>query len=371
MVYLVNEYYLPNSAEFNRMMSFVKGFKEEGVAVKVVYIVEPEDLSSLPGDTIILNHKGTGIIGKIQNITKTNAFIKSLNDGDSVIFLTTTWCMLYPLLKRSYKKKGIKLYHEQTEYPPVLRQDNSLNRFLYRLYYRACLYLDGLFVISESLKDLFVSKGIHPSKIFIVNITVDPSRFENLKKGECTDYVAYCGTVSIGKDGVSDLINAYYRVAKLFPTVKLYIIGRCNNKEDAECIQALIKELDLLDSIVLTGMVHYTEMPQLLFNAKALLLSRPDNVQAKYGFPTKLGEYLLTGNPVVVTKVGDIPLFLREGVDAYIVAPGNYVEFADSIIRILSNPEEARRIGESGKKVAQMCFNYKTEASKIIEALRI
>ena len=48
-----------------------------------------------------------------------------------------------------------------------------------------------------------------------------------------------------------------------------------------------------------------------------LVLARPDNIQAKGGFPTKLGEYLATGNPVVVTKVGEIPNYLIDGVNAF------------------------------------------------------
>ena len=65
------------------------------------------------------------------------------------------------------------------------------------------------------------------------------------------------------------------------------------------------------DSIVFTGIVSAADIPQILKNAAVLALDRPDSLQAQCGFPTKLGEYLLTENPVIVTKVGDIPLFLE------------------------------------------------------------
>lgn len=70
-------------------------------------------------------------------------------------------------------------------------------------------------------------------------------------------------------------------------------------------------------------------MPQMLKNAEALVLDRPNSLQAQYGFPTKLGEYLLTGNPVVVTKVGDIPLYLKDGVSALLSEDRNPKEFAE------------------------------------------
>ena len=59
-------------------------------------------------------------------------------------------------------------------------------------------------------------------------------------------------------------------------------------------------------------------MPKYLCNAKLLALARPDSIQAQGGFPTKLGEYLATGRPVVVTKVGEIPDYLEDGVNAFL-----------------------------------------------------
>ena len=67
----------------------------------------------------------------------------------------------------------------------------------------------------------------------------------------------------------------------------------------------------------------YNEVPQLLMDSEVLALDRPNSIQAQCGFPTKLGEYLLTGNPVVVTKVGDIPLFLEDGVSALLAEKRN------------------------------------------------
>lgn len=372
MIYLINEYYLPNSAEYNRMLSFVKGFNEEKESVKIVYIVAPKDKELLPKDTLFLNNiqHGGGLWGKMKNIYLTNKFICSLHNDDRVVFLTTTWCMIYPLLCRHRKHNCGKIYHEQTEYPTVLRPDNVLNRLLYKLYFKSCLRLDGLFVISEPLKQLFIEKGLSPSKIHIINITVDPTRFSNLEKDYNANYLAYCGTVSNRKDGVSDLIKAFSIVATHFSDIKLYIIGKCDNSKELLDNKKLIEDLGLADSVVLTGMVPYTEMPKLLFNARALLLSRPNNIQAKYGFPTKLGEYLLTGNPVVVTRVGDIPLFLRNGLDALLAAPDDYMDFADCILKVLNNPKESITVGESGKKIAQKYFNYKKETLKMLSVIK-
>lgn len=104
-------------------------------------------------------------------------------------------------------------------------------------------------------------------------------------------------------------------------------------------------------------------------NAAVLALDRPDSLQAQCGFPTKLGEYLLTENPVIVTKVGDIPLFLKDGETALLAEERNPKEFSSKIIWALEHPEEAAEIGKAGAQVAMREFNYLNETKKIIDVI--
>lgn len=70
------------------------------------------------------------------------------------------------------------------------------------------------------------------------------------------------------------------------------------------------------------GDVHRDKVPELLCRSKILALARPDNLQSEGGFPTKLGEYLSTGNLVIITDVGDIPFYLKDGESALIAKAG-------------------------------------------------
>jgi glycosyltransferase involved in cell wall biosynthesis len=98
-----------------------------------------------------------------------------------------------------------------------------------------------------------------------------------------------------------------------------------------------------------------------------LALARPRSLQAQGGFPTKLGEYLATGNPVVVTKVGDIPLYLTDNETAFLAEPNDVDSFAKKIEFVLSNPDIAMKVGEAGKRLTQEVFNYKYQANNIVE----
>ena len=63
------------------------------------------------------------------------------------------------------------------------------------------------------------------------------------------------------------------------------------------------------------------------------------------GLPLSLLEAMACGLPVVSTRVGGTPEVVEDGVTGLLVPPGDSGAFAEALRRILSNPEEARRMG--------------------------
>ena len=228
--------------------------------------------------------------------------------------------------------------------------------------------MDGIFVISTSLKKYYISQGVSPEKIHIINMTVDTSRFVDIPRHSIRKhkYIAYCGNVSNVKDGVDKLLRSFALVNKKHPDVYLYIIGSLKSN-DPNIL--LAKSLGIFNNIIFTGKVDVDVVPELLVNAEMCVLNRPFSLQAECGFPTKLGEYLLSENPVVITKVGDIPIFLQDGKSALFASPNDDQEFAEKILWALENPNEARRIGRNGAEVARMHFNAQFETSRLLKIL--
>lgn len=266
--------------------------------------------------------------------------------------------------------KNVKSFHESTECPEVSLMPNVLHKCTVEEHIKICKKMDGLFVISQALKQYYITRGIDESKVHVINMTVDVSRFNNIFKEYVEEpYVAYCGKVNNNKDGVDHLIKAFSMVHKKIPKLKLIIVGDIPQDISKDSNMLLIENLGLRDSIILTGKIASEKIPQIMANATALLLDRPNNKQAKYGFPTKLGEYLLSANPVVVTAVGDIPLFLEDKNNALISEPENSRMFADKIIWIIEHPEESAQIGERGKETAMQNFNSDIEVVKLISII--
>jgi glycosyltransferase involved in cell wall biosynthesis len=52
--------------------------------------------------------------------------------------------------------------------------------------------------------------------------------------------------------------------------------------------------------------------------------------------------------PVVANRIGAIPELVQQGVNGYLVAPGDPAEMADAILKLLENPAEAASMGRAG-----------------------
>ena len=380
MIYLVIQGIYPNTAANNRYLGFLKAFQQLDIDHVNVVVCPDKQFTkieeSIYGKTVYLyrfNRKKNAVINTIAYALLTrlvnpqflvNNFFKSITSDNTVIVFNTR--MLSFVAHANVH--GFHLYNEITEHPYAYKMFK--NEILYKEYFRNCLNLDGLFTISTKLKDYFIKLGFDSSKIQIINMTVDSSRFDGLVRQKVEPYIAYCGSVSNGKDGVDDLIKSFAIVSKRIKNIKLYIIGKYLDEDVQSSNFKLIESLGLSSRVFFTGMIAAKDMPQLLVNAKILALARPSNLQADYGFPTKLGEYLLSETPVVITRTGDIPLFLTDEFNALLCNPGDCEAIAQKMLWVLENEKEAKLIGKRGKEVALRHFDYISETKKIILHLK-
>lgn len=375
MLYIPFFDYTPHSASVNRLFAYLKAISEAGIKARVVFFLREHGPfrveEQLPGIEFQYMWERWYInLPRMNRLLSLRLylyqFVKRLSSGDTV-FVYGFPDMLMALSHRT----DIRVFHETTEHPKASFGACLSTTTLVR-YHEVCAKLDGVIVISQGLKDYFIQHGCDSSRVYVVNMIVDTSRFEGLKKHKTeSKYIAYCGTASNTKDGVDQLIKAFALVVKRHPEYKLYIIGRTPSKQQYFENKNMVRDLGLEENVVFTGVVASDKMPQILKDAEILALARPDNLQAQYGFPTKLGEYLLSANPVIITRVGDIPLFLKDGESALIAEAGSPRAFANKLCWAIDFPDEAKKIGLNGKHVAEKHFNYETETHKLLKIMNL
>ena len=369
-VVLFERRYCVGEANTNRMLAYAKGLSELGEDVYIYYLITDKSRTpyniDLPNVTIVNLWEKDGFLSKrvrsLSFIKNYLSFLLRIKKNDGIFFHGFYSYQFW--IVRLFGKR-VKMFCESTEHPDVfIKHSSRYNKQLKDILNKH----RALFVISRSLKEYYISLGVDKERVHVINMFVDTNRFSGLRKTTTDKYIAYCGAVSYDKDGANILIESY---AKFYPShkdFKLLIIGKGVEPSVIDRLKDLAKQLGVEQSVVFTGPVSPQDMPQLLYNASILALARPNNLQAQNGFPTKLGEYLATGNPVVVTRVGEIPIFIKHRENGFLADP-NPDSFSEQLAWVADNYDQALLIGTKGKELAYNDFSYYRQSKKALDIM--
>ncbi|WP_117882530.1 glycosyltransferase family 4 protein [Aureibaculum luteum] len=268
-----------------------------------------------------------------------------------------------------FKSKNIKIVQEMSEFPSLM-----LNKREYEKYLDLIIpEMDIMFLMTKGLMNFYKELLNNSAKLFHIPMTVDIERFNKAKliTNNNNYVISYVGLMNSKKDGVDILIKAFAVAIKKFPNIVLQLIGPKKPDEDYLKQIEFIENKKLDDKIIYLGQIPRDKIPSLLINSDCLVLARPSSIQAQFGFPTKLGEYLATGNPVIVTSVGEIPDYLENNVNAFIAKPDSLEDFAAKILNVLSNRDNSKIIGKKGFQIANEHFNADVQSAKIFDILKV
>lgn len=225
---IISSCYKPNTAPINRLLSFLAAFDKMGIKTEMVFVYSDTNQSKIltPYTNITIKYLwdkqriNNKFIKYANSFLSVYRFAKKLQSDDHIFCFG---CAQYlPIIVNS----PAKVFHERTEHPSIVRVYPS---FLQKPYLNACKKLSGIFVISSALKQYFETLGV--KNVHVINMTVDPTRFDNLKKQpQLFPYIGYCGTASNNKDGVNELIKSFAIVHAKYPRYKLVIMGKAPTK---------------------------------------------------------------------------------------------------------------------------------------------
>ncbi len=305
--------------------------------------------------------------------------VKRFNSSVGFIFLTGNLAVRNAYLKSSQNihKRGII---EFSEFQNIVDLRPSRFRFLIskfehqysRVTFILIKLVPNFIIMTKKLIPYYKELANNPHSKFIhLPMTVNLERFQGIKlalKEFSKPYISFVGVMNDAKDGVSILIKAFYEISNKYPQLKLFLVGPWQYETPKQLL--LIKSLGLENRVFWMKEYPRNDIPNIICNSSLLVLPRPDSKQAQGGFPTKLGEYLATGNPVCATRVGEIPDYLTDNESVFFAEPGSVESFAKAMDRALSDPENAKRVGENGRRVAEREFNKDVQARKLFEFLK-
>lgn len=379
------------SASSSRVRAYAKGLQDNGASVTVLcyrpiglaafgdreipaegssenirYRYSP-GITVRPSNLIVqLWHECKGILNAFRIIRK----MHKTEGIDAILFYGYDTLMggLFAALGHCL---GIQVLEEKCEYQ-FLQRKNMLKRVKAYIYEHFIVpRFDGMLIMTQALEDHYLPLMKKKAHMLRMPILVDLTRFENAVQVQPEKYIAYCGDPTGNKDGVPLLLETFAKITSVFPEYKLYIIGASYKIDRMEQLVQKVKLLGIDKNVVFTGKISPDEVPAHLAKASVLVLARPSSLQAAYGFPTKLGEYLATGRPVVVTQVGEIGEYLKDGQNAFIAEPDSIQAFADKLTEVLNDLDKAKCAGIKGRETAEKFFDYQINGQRLFTYLQI
>lgn len=214
----------------------------------------------------------------------------------------------------------------------------------------------------------------HARKVRRLPMLFDPGRFERgpieRPAGARGPSILYAGSIST-IEGVHILIEALARLQDgAGGRATLRIIGAPAHGDSIETYRDLATRLRVSDRIAFQPALDRDRYAATLRGADLLVIPRTTGYASQAGFPYKLGEYLATGTPVVVTRFGDVEEYFVDRRDCFMCAPDDPADLALMIGYALEHQEDARAIGRRGQSRVRELFAFEKVAGLLDAMLR-
>jgi glycosyltransferase involved in cell wall biosynthesis len=228
-------------------------------------------------------------------------------------------------------------------------QSAPVRRTLVALECLAAKVTSRFFAVSEANRRLGVELGLFPeSRCAVIRSGVDVAAIRRLgvdttaKKRELglepgRPVVGMVAPMKPQKAPL-DFVRVAARVAARRPEAQFLFVG---DGELREAMEAEIARLDLAKSFRLAGWRR--DVPAVMRCLDVFVLT-----SLWEGLPRVYLEAMACGVPVVGTRVDGAAEIVRDGINGYLLAPGDIQGMADRVMALLANPTQAADMGRQG-----------------------
>jgi len=205
----------------------------------------------------------------------------------------------------------------------------------------SCCYADKIIVASPGFKEKLLERKVKEDKITIIFNSADTEifKFDDQRKFEKIDAglkIIYHGSIA-ERFGIDIAIKAIKYIIDVIPNTRLNIYGFYDT-EYKLVLEKLISKLGLENNVILNGRESLESIYSKIKEADLGIVPYKDDFFMQLAFSTKLFEYVVSGIPVVTSRLKPAEsIFSDESL--FFVKPRNPKELADKIIFICYNPE--------------------------------
>jgi glycosyltransferase involved in cell wall biosynthesis len=273
---------------------------------------------------------------------------------------------LVPCLKKKWPM--VTTFHTPMLVDTAYVEDRGLRTILIKLMGKTTSYWiekklinmsDALIAVSSNVADELVNHySILKDNISVISNIVDVEYFKPDGKASEKKMLLFVGRLAYRK-GLFELVRSAGPILRKYPDFKYVLVGDGPLRKDLE---KLVERMGLNSNFEFYGEVRDpSKIVSLYQNAWAVMI--PSYYESG---PITLLEAMACGKAVITTPTGLAQALVEDGVNGLIVSPKSVEELAEATIKILSDKDLCKRLGDMARQTVVEKMNPDKNTEEVI-----
>ena len=198
------------------------------------------------------------------------------------------------------------------------------------------------------------------NRMHIIHCGVDPCLFDAVSHQQPGKRLLYVGRIAAAK-GLPILLESLIILKKQHPDILLTVVGDGSDRKDLEVMTG---EFGLSQNVDFVGYKSQTEVRKYFQETDVFVMS-----SFAEGIPVVLMEAMAAGVPVVATQIAGISELVEDGINGYLVPPGDSHLLTIRIEELLKDCELRTKFGTAGRAKVEKDFNVQHEAARLYQVM--
>lgn len=206
--------------------------------------------------------------------------------------------------------------------------------------------------------------SIIENKIVIYHLGVNIQESKNVVKTENQSRYIISVASLVPAKGIIYSIKAIEELKNRGLRVNYRIIG---DGPERKALESYVNAHNLADLVFFVGLLKHDEVVLEIQDAYCLVHSSPDIGDA---VPTVIKEAMISGTPVIATKIAGIPELLDNGDAGILVDPRSVLQLADNVEKLLANSNLRDDIARKGYNFAVKTFSQEKNFNELYDKIQ-
>ncbi|MEK7249865.1 MAG: glycosyltransferase family 4 protein [Bacteroidota bacterium] len=203
---------------------------------------------------------------------------------------------------------------------------------------------------------------VHVKKYHITN-PVRKIFFELPQAGVNTHRILFVGALTRLKRPL-DVIKAFEILKKKFSDATLSILGQPEDVQYEKEMKRYVAGAKL-SGVEFLGTRTQEEVASRMRKSTVLVLA-----SAQENTPMVIAESMASGLPVIASRVGGVPVMVKDEVDGLLFDCGNVNQLAEQIVRVFDDSELRRQLSRNGREKAVSVYSSDAVAAATVNVYR-